>query len=50
MTFELRPGSSLCLMGPSGAGKSTLLSICLGLLRPTSGRVRVAGEDITPCR
>ncbi|MDY7102185.1 MAG: ABC transporter ATP-binding protein [Actinomycetota bacterium] len=37
----------LALVGPSGSGKSTLLSIAGGLLQPTEGRVRVAGEDIS---
>lgn len=35
------------LMGPSGSGKTTLLSILAGLLAPTSGSVRLLGEDIT---
>jgi len=34
------------LMGGSGSGKSTLLRLIGGLLRPTAGRVRVAGEDV----
>lgn len=38
-------GESVALMGPSGVGKSTLLSLALGLLSPTHGSVRVAGQD-----
>ena len=34
-------------MGPSGSGKTTLLSMLGGLLRPTGGRITVAGEEIT---
>src|ERR1700676_3432137 len=36
----------LGLMGPSGSGKSTLLNLLAGIDRPTSGAVRVAGQDI----
>ena len=35
------------LMGPSGAGKTTFLTIAGALMRPTSGRVRISGIDIT---
>ena len=35
------------LLGPSGSGKTTLLRIIAGLERPTAGRVRVAGRDVT---
>ncbi len=39
-------GHKIAICGPSGSGKSTLLYILGGLLRPTSGRVRVLGEEI----
>ncbi len=38
-------GEFLGLIGPNGSGKSTLLNIILGLLRPTSGNVRLFGQD-----
>ena len=42
----VEPGEILVIMGGSGSGKSTLLNHLLGLLRPTSGRVRILGHDI----
>lgn len=42
------PASSVvALLGPNGAGKTTLLKTVSGLLRPTRGRVKLAGEDVT---
>jgi ATP-binding cassette, subfamily C, bacterial CydD len=47
LTAEVSPGSVTVLTGPNGAGKSTALHVILGLTRPTSGRVLVAGVDLT---
>jgi energy-coupling factor transport system ATP-binding protein len=43
ISLTLREGEVLAIMGPNGAGKSTLLRHGIGLLRPNSGQVRVAG-------
>jgi lipoprotein-releasing system ATP-binding protein len=45
--LNIYPGEILCIVGPSGAGKSTLLH-CMGTLDlPTSGRIRLAGDELT---
>ena len=44
--FEVRQGEIMVIMGGSGSGKSTLLSALLGLLRPTSGAVRILKDDL----
>ena len=41
---NVESGESVAITGPSGAGKSTLLNIALGLLRPTTGEVAIAGR------
>jgi manganese transport system ATP-binding protein len=41
VSFRLEPGVALGIVGPNGSGKSTLLKSIAGLLRPTSGTVRV---------
>lgn len=46
-TLDVRAGELVAVNGPSGSGKSTFLSIAGALLRPTAGRVVVAGQDIT---
>jgi ABC-type multidrug transport system ATPase subunit len=43
VSFSVREGEFLALLGPNGAGKSTLMYCMLGLLRPTSGAVRLFG-------
>ncbi|HEU4759318.1 MAG TPA: ATP-binding cassette domain-containing protein, partial [Dehalococcoidia bacterium] len=45
--LSVRRGEIVLIMGPSGSGKTTLLTMIGGLLRPTSGSVRINGYDIT---
>jgi ABC-type multidrug transport system fused ATPase/permease subunit len=46
VSFKALPGDMIALMGPSGAGKTTLLLALNGYLPPTSGQVRINGEDL----
>jgi phospholipid/cholesterol/gamma-HCH transport system ATP-binding protein len=47
INLDVRPGEILVIMGGSGSGKSTLLNTLLGLIHPTSGTVKVLGQDLT---
>ena len=45
VSLSMAPGDSACVMGPSGSGKSTLLYILGGLEPPTTGSVKLDGQD-----
>jgi putative ABC transport system ATP-binding protein len=45
-SFTIRRGELVAIVGPSGSGKSTLLQVMGTLDRPTSGTVRIVGEDV----
>ena len=46
-SLTIAEGSITGLIGPNGAGKTTLFNVIAGVLKPTSGRVFMRGEDIT---
>jgi putative ABC transport system ATP-binding protein len=47
ISLEVERGEVMLLMGPSGSGKTTLISILGCILRPTSGSVKILGEEVT---
>ena len=47
LSVQAWPGRISCVVGPNGTGKSTLLKALFGFLRPSSGRVLLAGRDVT---
>jgi phospholipid/cholesterol/gamma-HCH transport system ATP-binding protein len=47
VSFCVMPGETLCILGRSGVGKSVSLQMLMGFLKPDSGSIRVAGEEIT---
>lgn len=47
VSFELRSGETRILFGVAGSGKTVLLKVAMGLVKPTTGRVHLFGQDIT---
>src|ERR1700726_1195550 len=47
ISFNVHRGETLVIMGGSGCGKSTLLRHIIGSMRPTSGSVKIFGEEVT---
>jgi len=47
ISFSIEEGEVVAIIGPSGCGKTTLLRILSGLLKPSSGYVTVAGDEVT---
>lgn len=46
VSFSVERGEILGLIGPNGSGKSTTLSLCMGVIRPDAGSVKLAGTEI----
>lgn len=47
VSLKVRPGEIVSLLGGNASGKSTTMKTALGLLKPTSGTVRIDGDDVT---
>lgn len=45
LTLKIKAGELFCFLGPNGAGKTTTLKMMCGLLRPSSGNIRLGGFD-----
>jgi putative ABC transport system ATP-binding protein len=45
--FAVEPGERVAVVGPSGSGKSTLIAIAAGLERPSKGKVRLLGKELS---
>ena len=50
LSFALNEGEIIALIGPNGAGKTTLVNLLTGVIRPSSGRIRFEGNDVTAQR
>jgi ABC-type Mn2+/Zn2+ transport system ATPase subunit len=44
VSLEVQPGDQVAVVGPNGAGKSTLFNVIAGIVKPTSGSVRIGGS------
>jgi ABC-type uncharacterized transport system ATPase subunit len=47
LSLEVRSGEVIGLAGLEGSGQRLVLKVCAGLLRPSAGRIRIAGQDMT---
>ncbi len=47
LTLEIPRGELFAFLGPNGAGKTTTIKLIVGLLRPSSGSIRLCGHDVT---
>ncbi|MEX0584002.1 MAG: ATP-binding cassette domain-containing protein, partial [Sneathiella sp.] len=47
INLDVEEGTTHAIIGPNGAGKSTLLNVCIGRLKPDTGKVTFAGSELT---
>ena len=46
ISFSIKQNSILGILGKNGAGKTTLLGMLMGLIKPTSGEIKIFGKDL----
>tara|TARA_B100000963_G_scaffold87975_1_gene75529 strand:- start:4504 stop:5280 length:777 start_codon:yes stop_codon:yes gene_type:complete len=47
INFKINKGQIFGMLGPNGVGKSTIFNLITGLIHPRSGKIKIAGEDVT---
>ena len=47
INLDINQGETMVVIGPSGSGKSTILRLIIGLLQPTTGEIRIKGQEIS---
>ena len=47
LSYAIERGKVHAIIGPNGAGKTTLFNMVTGIYRPTTGRIRFDGQDVT---
>ena len=47
ISFKINEGQIFGMLGPNGVGKSTIFNLITGLINPGTGRIKIAGEDVT---
>ena len=47
INFKINEGQIFGMLGPNGVGKSTIFNLVTGLISPRSGKIKIAGEDVT---
>ena len=47
INFKINEGQIFGMLGPNGVGKSTIFNLITGLINPGSGKIKIAGEDVT---
>ena len=47
LNFKINEGQIFGMLGPNGVGKSTIFNLITGLIKPNSGKIKIAGQDVT---